>query len=228
MKTILCFGDSNMRGVIPELIDVRVFLTQRYIKTQRWTGMLQKQLGENYDVIEEGMGGRTTMFDEIIPGRPYRNGLTQLPVCLESHYPIDLVIFMLGTNDTKIQFKLSGGDIANGMLQLTKMVQASNKGPSQKAPKILIIAPPPICKIKNLFIQFDDSAIEKSKLLAGLYQDIAENENCYFLDAGLYINSSELDGLHLNEDQCPLLADAVAQKIRCIFSDEQKDGLCQK
>src|SRR6185437_534440 len=129
MKTILCFGDSNVRGVIPEPISNRMGLTKRYIKPKRWTGILQKNLGSNYDVIEEGIGGRTTMFEEILPGRPYRNGLTQLPACLESFYPIDLVILMLGTNDVKIQYNVSVEEITHGMQQLMRLIKNSNKGP---------------------------------------------------------------------------------------------------
>lgn len=93
MKAILCFGDSNVRGFVPATLDEKTGLSARYPKDKRWTGILQNKLGKNFDVIEEGIGGRTTTLDEITPGRPYKNGLTQLPVCLESHYPIDLVIF---------------------------------------------------------------------------------------------------------------------------------------
>ena len=219
MKTILCYGDSNVRGVTPEPLDERTGLTKRHIKNKRWTGLLQIKLGEKYDVVEEGMGGRTTMFDEIIPGRPYRNGLTQLPVCLESHYPIDLVIFMLGTNDVKIQFNASSEEITQGMYQLVKMVKECDKGPFESAPKILIISPAPIIKIPNLFPQFNENSIIKSGELASLYQELAKNEGCYFLDASLFITSSKLDGFHLDEAQSLLLANAVAEKVMQILQN---------
>lgn len=213
MKTILCYGDSNVRGVTPDPVDEKAFMPKRYTKEKRWTGILQKRLGEHYDIVEEGIGGRTTMFDEIIPGRPYRNGLTQLPVCLESHYPIDLVIFLLGTNDTKIQYHLSSKEIANGMHELVKVVKNCNKGPSQNAPKILLICPAHILKIPNLFPHLDDYSIQKSKELGALYQHIASTENCDFLDASRLITASKRDGLHLEVDQHALLADALAEKI---------------
>jgi lysophospholipase L1-like esterase len=217
MKTILCYGDSNVRGVTPEPLDERTGLTKRHIKSKRWTGLLQIKLGEKYDVVEEGMGGRTTMFDEIIPGRLYRNGLTQLPVCLESHYPIDLVIFMLGTNDVKIQFNVSANEITHGMYQLVKMVKECDKGPLGSAPKILIISPAPIIEIPNLFPQFNENSIKKSGELASLYQELAKKEGCHFLDASLFITSSELDGFHLDESQSLLLASAIAEKVMQIL-----------
>lgn len=217
MKTILCYGDSNVRGVTPEPLDERTGLTKRHIKSKRWTGLLQIKLGEKYDVVEEGMGGRTTMFDEIIPGRPYRNGLAQLPVCLESHYPIDLVIFMLGTNDVKIQFNASSKEITQGMYQLVKMIKECDKGPFGSAPKILIISPAPIIEIPNLFPQFNENSIKKSGELASLYQELAKKEGCYFLDASLFITASELDGFHLDESQSLLLASAVEEKVMRIL-----------
>ncbi|MBA2654859.1 MAG: hypothetical protein H0U71_07325 [Gammaproteobacteria bacterium] len=85
MKIILCYGDSNLRGFIPGTFDESTGLSERFEKDKRWAGLLQIILGEKYNIIEEGINGRTTTLDEKIPGRPYRNGLTQLPVCLESH-----------------------------------------------------------------------------------------------------------------------------------------------
>ena len=80
MKTILCYGDSNLRGTIPgPALDKMGLIKPRYPQNKRWTGILQKNLGEEYNVIEEGIGGRTTTLDEIFPGRPYRNGLR---ICL--------------------------------------------------------------------------------------------------------------------------------------------------
>ena len=40
-------------------------------------------------VIEEGLGGRTTVWDDPIEG--YKNGQTYLIPCLASHAPLDLV-----------------------------------------------------------------------------------------------------------------------------------------
>ena len=48
-KRILCIGDSNTWGYIPGS-------GERYEKNVRWTGKLAQTLGENYEVIEEGVG----------------------------------------------------------------------------------------------------------------------------------------------------------------------------
>lgn len=98
MKSILCYGDSNTYGLMPDSPD-------RYPRDVRWTGILQKKLGEDYYVIEEGLSGRTTLWDD--PIEEHKNGKKYLLPCLDSHKPVDLVILMLGTNDLKTRFSLT-------------------------------------------------------------------------------------------------------------------------
>lgn len=216
MKTILCYGDSNVRGVIPEKIINRSHLVKVRDKNKRWTGILQKLLGDDYDIIEEGMGGRTTAFDEINPGRPYRNGLKDLPLFLEAHFPIDLVIFLLGINDTKIQYNKTAKEITEGLNQCIQVVKNSNKGRDEKAPKILIVTPIPIEKIPNLFPELDDASILKSKALPNLYKKLALENNCEFLDASSIVKASQIDGLHLDEPEHVVFAKVIHEKIKQI------------
>jgi lysophospholipase L1-like esterase len=73
MKTILCYGDSNTFGFNPA--------TQaRFLYADRWTGVLARELGSDYRVIEEGLGGRTTGWDD--PILESRNGRNYLLPCL--------------------------------------------------------------------------------------------------------------------------------------------------
>jgi len=72
---------------------------------------LRQELGEKeYEVIEEGLGGRTTVWDD--PIEMHKNGREYLIPCLSSHAPIDLIIIMLGSNDMKKRFSLSAYDVA--------------------------------------------------------------------------------------------------------------------
>ena len=61
-KRIMCFGDSNTWGANPGT-------GNRYADDVRWTGVLQRELGEDYQVIEEGYNGRTSIFDDVLEGR---------------------------------------------------------------------------------------------------------------------------------------------------------------
>ena len=93
MRQLLCYGDSNTWGLIPGT-------KERYPWGVRWTSILQEKLQvKNVRVIEEGLCGRTTIFDDAY--RQNRNGLKSLPLILETHNPIDKVAIMLGTNDCK-------------------------------------------------------------------------------------------------------------------------------
>ena len=87
---ILCFGDSNTYGYKPDG-------TGRFDTNTRWTSLLQKKLGADHRVIEEGLCGRTTVFQDDL--REGRRGLDLIGVTMEMHTPIDLLIVMLGTND---------------------------------------------------------------------------------------------------------------------------------
>ena len=99
-KRIVCFGDSNTWGY-------NALESSRYGEEIRWTGRLQRLLGEEYTVIEEAQNGRTTVWDDPIENR--LAGLTYLWPCMESHSPFDLLIIMLGTNDTKLYFNVPAG-----------------------------------------------------------------------------------------------------------------------
>ena len=111
---ILCFGDSNTYGYIPDG-------SGRYSEDIRWTGLLQKKLASEATVIEEGLCGRTTVFqDELRAGR---RGSELLPVLLESHYPLNLVTVMLGTNDCKTVYGASAEVIGKGVEQLINQIK---------------------------------------------------------------------------------------------------------
>ena len=71
-KHILCFGDSNTHGYCADPRDCADGGV-RFNENERWTCLLGKILGDEYLVIEEGLGGRTTVFDD-----PYTEGLSGL------------------------------------------------------------------------------------------------------------------------------------------------------
>ena len=217
MSTILCYGDSHVWGAIPGSIDPINFLLQRYAKNVRWPGVLQTALGEKFVVVEEAINGRTTTVDELVPGRPARNGLALLTPALEAHYPIAAVVLMLGTNDLKVQYKRSVEDIVVSMKQLIAVIRQSNKGRVGNAPQVFLIAPPPIIKIHNLHAQFNDTSIEMSRKLGAAYKQLAELEGCAFLDSASMITSSTKDGFHFDEEGHQYLGRRVAQEIEIML-----------
>ena len=142
MKTVLCFGDSNTWGYDP-------LTRERFDRDTRWPGVLRNELGEGYLVLEEGLNGRTTVWDDPIDGT-HKNGSRYLLPCLESHAPLDLVVIMLGTNDLKRRFGVPAEDIARGAARLVGIVRQSMCGPRGDAPQVLLVAPPPTTKLTRL------------------------------------------------------------------------------
>ncbi|MCL5998585.1 MAG: SGNH/GDSL hydrolase family protein [Chloroflexi bacterium] len=204
MKTVLCYGDSNTWGYNPVTRD-------RFPRDDRWTGVLRQTLGGDYLVIEEGLNGRTTVWDDPIEG--YKNGATYLIPCLETHRPLDLVIIMLGTNDLKVRFSVSAFDIANSAGVLVNMVQKSGAGPGYGvSPKVLLMAPPPVATLTDFAEMFGGSE-EKSRRFAMHYQRVATELGCAFLDTSAVIVSSDLDGIHFEKGEHLKLGKAVAARV---------------
>lgn len=190
---------------------------ERHAYDSRWTGVLSRELGAGYTVIEEGLNGRTTVFDDPIEGA-YKNGRAYLEACLESHMPLDLVILMLGTNDMKSRFGVSAADVAMGAGALIEGIRRPSLARDRvgKIPDVLLIAPPPLGP-QTVLADIFASGVEKSKQLGNHYEQIAQIKGCHFLNAGDQIVSSTVDGAHLEADQHAKLGTVVAKCVREIF-----------
>jgi lysophospholipase L1-like esterase len=220
IKSILCYGDSNTWGYVAGSGDFETFYMERFPRDKRWTGLLQKKLGSNYYLIEEGLNGRTTNIDyQEIAGR---NGKTHLEPCLYSHAPLDLVILFLGGNDLKAEFNRSTSDIVNGLSELIDIIKNSKYGSGmQSSPDILLIGYPIISNetyqdAKGNYT-FKD-AIVRSKQFSHQFKQLAEERNCYYLDASPYITLSEIDGIHFDETAHRCFADLIFDKIENIMN----------
>ena len=212
MKTILCFGDSNTWGCVP--------LTgphppRRYGPAQRWPGVLRRELGDAFWIVEEGLNGRTTVWDD--PLEPFRNGKELLLPCLLTHQPVDLVIVMLGTNDLKSRFGLGARDIAAGAGLLLDTVRASDCGPEGSPPQALLVCPAPVGRL-GMFAEEFAGAVERSRDLAPHYAAVADARSCPWIDAGAHIRSSDTDGIHLDALNHERLGVVVAQQARLLLA----------
>jgi lysophospholipase L1-like esterase len=206
-RTILCYGDSNTHGTMPmpDLGSMR-----RYDRQTRWPGQLAALLPD-WQVIEEGLPGRTTVHDDPVEGA-HRNGLTVLPAILESHCPVDVVILMLGTNDLKQRFSVNALDIALSLERLVLAIRASGCGPGGTAPGVILVAPPPILEVQDLGVMFAGGEA-KSQQLGARIAAVARGLGVPFVDAGSLIGVSEIDGIHYDEPAMAALAQAFAQAV---------------
>jgi lysophospholipase L1-like esterase len=206
-KRILCFGDSNTWGQVP----LKVHVKKRYPENVRWTGILQNILGNQYQVIEEGLNGRTTGLDDGF--REGRNARAYLPPCLDSHVPFDFLIIMLGTNDLKPKFKPDSKAIADRMRELIRISKSLALNENNQTCQILLIAPL-IPKLQYTYEDFKDSNIESNaKTVNQLYRDIAKTEGTLFLDASEIIEASQEDGAHIDPVGHQQLAKAISSMV---------------
>ncbi|WP_026652830.1 GDSL-type esterase/lipase family protein [Butyrivibrio proteoclasticus] len=201
MPNILAFGDSNTWGLMPGT-------DKRYPWGVRWTSLVQERL-QNYRVIEEGLCGRTTVFDDKL--RPFRNGAEVLPLSIETNYPLDAAIIMLGTNDCKKIFNASAHVIGKG-LELCISELEKSLAPE----KILVISP--IALGEEVWLpekdpEFDVSSILTSRQLKKEYETIALRHGNQFLAASDYAKASTIDDEHLDEGGHRILAEVVLGKL---------------
>lgn len=209
-KQIICFGDSNTHGYDSARNG------DRYDETIRWTALLQKKLGEEYNIVEEGLSGRTTCFED-----PLDEGMSALPYmkpCLMSHKPVDLLVIMLGTNDTKERFGASAHNIAEGLTRLVRKAMDVKECWRDGKPNILIVVPKNIGEKyveTECFGHMGRECAEKSELLAAEYKQVAELLGCHFMDANEVVigGMTEIDYMHLNVDGHRQMAEAMAVKI---------------
>ena len=204
MRTVLCYGDSNTWGYDPAT-------STRYPPHVRWTGVLATWLGAEYRVVEEGLNGRTTRWDD--PIEPGRNGLAFLRPCVESHQPLDVIIIMLGTNDLKRRFALSASDIAQSAASLAGLAWRFAHAPDGSHAEVLLVAPPAVSTLTE-FDQMFDGAREKSRQFSHYYRLAAGWHHLPFFDAESVIVSSEKDGIHFDAEEHRKFGEALADEVR--------------
>ena len=204
LKQILCFGDSNTYGLIPGTKD-------RYDWNTRWTGILDSKVSKKgYRVIEEGLCGRTTVFEDVY--RKGRKGIDFISVILETHKPIDTVVLMLGTNDCKTAYNASAEVIGQGIEEIIEEIRKT-------APEANIVLVSPIELGNRVWEEgfdpeFSGRSVGVSKKLPIVYKKIAEDNNIYFLQASEFAVPSKADREHLDEVGHKNFADAIYNKLK--------------
>lgn len=204
MKKILCFGDSNTYGYIPNN-------GARYDKNTRWTGVLSLLSHGKFEIIENGCNNRTAFAAN--PAGKIFTGYEILPELLTDDF--DAVVLAIGINDTQFLYNLSSIEIASGVEKLINIVKV--KSPQAK---ILLVAPSILTDDVlngNFACLFDRTSIEKSRQLPLLYKKIAEKQNIKFLDLNSVAKTSSLDGLHYAPEQHLKIAQAIFTILSELF-----------
>tara|TARA_B100000214_G_scaffold62540_1_gene40983 strand:+ start:167 stop:838 length:672 start_codon:yes stop_codon:yes gene_type:complete len=219
-KTILCFGDSNTWGFVPDAFDPETLYMERFPASKRWPGIMHQLLGDGFNVIEEGLNGRTTNVE--YPDLYGKSGTYYILPCLYSHAPVDIVIIQLGTNDLKTIFNRDAIQISDGIAEIIDIIIGTSFGVRMKhPPQILICCPPPLSN-ENFIDQNNEiifkGGMEKSFHLNEYFKSIAKNKGCHYLDLGQVVEYSKIDGIHFDEDGQKIVGRYIAKKIQQIFN----------
>lgn len=204
MRRVLIYGDSNSFGTAPtpRLGDECILKPG-----ERWGDVLVGLLGDDWEIVIEGLPGRTAVLDDPIEGA-HMNGLTVMPAIVMSHRPVDIIAICLGTNDQKARFGLGAQDIALGLARLARACMATGV-----VGDVLLIAPPPL-EERGDFAELFAGASKRGHGLAAQIERFGKAEGCEFLDAGRTISVDPLDGIHWSAGSHAALAPVVAEKLR--------------
>lgn len=195
MKQVLVYADSLSWGIIP--------LTRKRLEfEQRWPGVLEinlQRMHKNVRIIEDCLNGRRTMYED--PIKAGRNGLQGLQQRIEVNSPLAMVLLMLGSNDFQVNHDHTVAHAVTGMQQLIHSIRTAPIEPGMPIPQIVVIAPPAIQTPQGDIAAKFKGADKKCIGLAAAYEKLAQQENCYFFDAGKVTASSKVDGVHLDAEQ---------------------------
>lgn len=204
--SVLCYGDSNTYGYDPET-------GGRYPYEKRWTSLLGEMLGGRYEVISEGLNGRTTAYDR--PDAAWKNGASSFVACMGTHKPVDYLIIMLGTNDCNADLGLSAGDIAEGMETLVRLAEENAPALQGYVPQIIVAAPAAIgedYRDSPFADNLTSESVRKSRDIAPLYEETARRHGCVFVNAEGTAEVSR-DCEHLTEEGHRQLAELFRDAI---------------
>ena len=211
MKTILAYGDSLTFGADPRGGGLRHALEDR------WPSALEAGLAGKARVIAEGLGGRTTVFDDYSNAAD-RNGARVLPTMLESHKPLDLVIIMLGTNDLKLYLNGTAFGAAMGVKRLAEIVRTHPSG-EMPTPKVMLVAPPLTVETAHVDLHpmFSPRA-DEAKLFDYYYSRIAKEIGAGYFNAASVCEASPLDGVHLDAANTRAIGQGLVPVVQNLLS----------
>ena len=215
MKTVLCYGDSHTWGYVPNSGGLR------FDENTRWTGVLSRELGEEYRVLEDGIPGRTTVWNNPMQ-EEYRCGLDALGYSLHSARPIDMVVLMLGSND--LNFTDAFGMYKGLRMVVRRILNAEAFYPGvekvfRNGPKLLLVSP---------ILMDPEVAVKRPEIhLSGGYPDIckfsaythrlAEEMGVAWMDAAEFAHPDPQDCLHMDAQNHLALGKAIADKVRALL-----------
>ena len=155
----------------------------RYNENSRWTGILKNLCKNNIQFT----------------------GYKVLPEYLKEIY--DTIIFAIGINDLQKFYNPTLEEFETGIENLIKKIRESLPNCN-----IIILSPSHITENilnSNFRFMFNQTSIEKSKQITPIYEKIANEYNCKFLDLNKIVTTSKIDGLHYDIEEHKKIAQSI-------------------
>ena len=205
MKNVLLYGDSFFWGVNAQIAG-------RHDFADRIGTICQTKLGAAYNVVTEGLRGRT-MYGEN-GWFPERDGLAQFGPIFASHLPLDVVVIMLGTNDLNTKTKHDATSIALALDQYKEKMKFWCEFMKYDVPELILISPPEISAAElTVFKDLFEGSAKKIGELKQALRNYASQHGHTFLDAAEVVKSYGQDGIHLSAEENKKLAQAISELI---------------
>lgn len=206
MKKILVYGDSNVWG---DNFSTGV----RIDDGKQWPVILQKKLGNDYKILQEGLPGRIAGNQEDI--KKYKNGKDTFISTFRTNAPVDTLIISLGTNDLQIKYNKSFREIVDDLLWYRKVVYDSYLDVDDrkkffkdgKMPNIIYILPVNFDYEVNAKDIFNIDSERKRQDIISLFNKSDQKF--------LVVNDISLldDGIHLSDEGHKRIADLVMEVL---------------
>ena len=204
MDTIVCFGDSNTFGFNPKN-------GSRFKEEQRWSGIIKRTLNGKFNVIEAGCNNRTCF--SINPESDELTGIKIINKYLPTN--ANYLILALGINDLQKFYNTDENKIKNGLQEIINIAKKINTNI-----QIIIIAPSKIKEnIFNTFFatMFNKKSVELSMTIQDIYEEVSTENGCAYINLDKIVQTSDLDGLHYEENEHKKIAETILDRYFKIF-----------
>lgn len=206
-KRVLLYGDSYVYGKMPGQ-------NKRWATDQRFSGIAQRELGDSFDIIEEGLRARTMKGENDF--FPNRDGLIQFSPIIGSHLPCAAVVLMLGTNNANSRSAHSPSEVADTLKEYLQIIEQWSEFLEVPKPQLLVVGSPNIVTEQfdaPMSVIFGQSSADKSREIREALEHRANSLGLPYLDASTSCKVGA-DGIHLDEENNQTMGIALSRFIR--------------